>query len=1300
MLNVPAALWPYLLSKEFRPVEVYEIEAFAGRSILRYSSQDITWGGNAYTGLAVERSSIKQAMEFRIPDCTLTFSNVQNTLRAHLTPTDTLTGARLTVRLVMRDSGGSVMTDSVVIFRGRIEPPKQISETEFQLSAVGILDGAGVEAPTRRLAVWCGWQYANLGAFDGNGHCSYQYNAKASGAGAASTALTLGSTTAVGAGTNSKALTTAAASNFKNGDWIKIGTNDPVTIIGGGGTTSLVLLNECTWTNGQAVVPYIADGSSIQIGGGAAVTVNSGGGTASLTLSAARTWSNLDTVRHADCPNRSRGECEARGMLHRFGGHPGVAGTARTGRKQLYFRHTRTGDVIVGGTGFGSPLKMTGDAGTPFAAPDKPVAALYGRRRFSPRIIEKSTTQSAYNVKTQATSFHSLSVGEIDSVVRYWLEDKLGVDQFGYIGWVSGDKTWGIYYRPGSVGVADEESVAEYVSDKTTQLRSQNIDYRSFAQIAYSEEAYLILIQATGSARDESMLTVDVKGIKIQKYDAAGATSGGLVWSESPIWQAVDWTAKDYGLGLTASDIDFAVTKPEADYGEVLITGTEASTTVTVAAGSATKTCWVKSTEGLICGRRVDVNGVANTVESIQTDTKFTLGTAVTQSVGHTVLQRPQRFESHLYIDNVDRGTNWLKAILASCRGYVTYDNGKVQFRIERNHVIERLSDGGFETWASSTDLTAGTETISASNTINREASIIHGGTYSLKLHRGASGNLNERVTLGTIEPGRWYRIAGYDYGGSAGLTNAAQIRIYNATTAKYLNADGITWQAGSTAAITNTPANGAWTQRELTFLADPAGASTDTVYVYFVHNETTPVNGDVYFDDFSLRGPYAGDFRETTTANVMGWKAGSFRWSIDKKDRETNRVSVRFNNESGYFGDDEAVANDFTHQQTHPVKTKNIDAPSICDRDQAMRLAKLILAKLRTLGPGCEFVASPAGLALQPGDVLLVSHTVPSWTCKEQRVTELETIGMPEDDEHFTRVRTEEYLESIYQDGGAVQFTFPPQTEAAVLVTVARNAGGVLDLTFDLSDPTYAVASWEIYMSDTTGFTPDASTLIGSSTSSRFTYTAQVDELDVLRYFVVIAVTDRGELVSSEFSTTIFRAEPPVTGGYSNNFQYPTTIQSVDPGIGTNAYVNETAGAATVAKINDASDSTYLTGFSSATAGVKDGNDSSIRYHSFGAGTGKTGRPYVRGNRVVTGPTAYSHVRYYYTLDRTAGSPTWVLWQEVTSDVIADYYGPELTGVDYSKLSIRCRTYSDNGGLLDRDVTDFNYTVAFDEKA
>ena len=1247
MLTVPTATWPYLLAQRLRPVEVYEIAAFAGRSALYYASHDLTWGGHDYVGLAVERTPIKDAMALQVPDCEIAFSNVVNTLRQHLDPTDTLTGARITVRILFRDAANALLSDSLVRFVGTIEPPSRITETDFTVRVVGLLDGGGKELPARRLAMTCAWQYANKGAFDGSGECTYQSNTTANGAGTATTALVL-----------------TAASTFANGDLI-------------------------------------------QIGGGSEVAISAGGGTVNVTLASARTWSNGATVRYAQC-DRSRTACTKRARLYRFGGFPASASMARLSTVREPRDDARWNWKS-------RPIKEF--LLNSFADPTVPVPILYGRRRVTPIVIETGR----YLLPTNGgvvVRFLVWSEGQVDAngdVLRYYADGVIGVDVV-----TAGEKTSGIFFRVGGGGIDDIETVGEYAASPSAQPRTQNTDYLSLAAVPYSGLAYVIhRFQVALFSDALPPIDVDGKGLIVIPY-AADGTPGAAAWSPSPVWQFVDlcMSAK-HGLGLAASDFDFAAAKESADYAATLITATEASTTVKTAQGSAATACFVVSSEGFIEGRRVDVNGNANTVDRVIGDDQIKLGTAVTQSVGHTVVQRPERFESHIYMTDSDAGISWLKNFLTSCRGFVTYDAGKVQFRIERGTCASRVLNGLFELWSSSTvadnwDFNSGSST----ETMNRDASVKHSGAYSCRLDRTGGANYAgpQTVAITGLEPGRWYRVEYWHKQDALGIGNANRCVIHNDTRNIDCDADGLTW--GASLNLVNAEGATAFTRYEATFKIREDFALTDTYTLRFAPYFTA--GHSIWIDDVIFRGPYAGDFREFTTALNMGWREGSFVWSLDRKDRETNRVALRFQNESARFGTDEAAADDFTHQQTHQIKTLNLTCNAIADRDQARRIANFQLAKRRQLGTGCEFVGAPASLALQPGDVILVSHTVPSWVCKEQRVIETEVLGLGDADEHFVIVRTEDYQESIYSDVGSAQSNTPARPTPTITVSVRGHTGGVLDLSWVADASLVAALYFRIHSSATAGFTPDPTNMIGQTSSTHFVYTASQQELGTLRYYRVLAMTDYGAIQSAEFSTTIYagtNVAPNLIVGsdfndatlwddggsgsaYTDNFQFPTALTSPDSLAA--AYKNETGGAATVAKINDASDdASYLAGHATATAGTSDGNDADIRYHSFGAGTGETGRPMVRGKRIGVKAATLGVVDYYYTLDRTAGTPTWVLWLTIpyTDNQLATRYGPELTGIDYTKFAMRNRTRMLTGGTSDRDIFDYNMAAAFDEK-
>jgi hypothetical protein len=758
-----------------------------------------------------------------------------------------------------------------------------------------------------------------------------------------------------------------------------------------------------------------------------------------------------------------------------------------------------------------------------------------------------------------------------------------------------------------------------------------------------------------------------------------------------------------HGIGLAASDLDFSVIKPEADYADEYISGTEAQTTIAVSQASPTVVCKVRSSEGFTVGRRVDVNFVANTCAAVVSDNEITLGTAVTQTINQIVRQIPRRFEAHLLIDSVAPAIRWIERILAACRGYITYDAGRIQLRIERDTVKERLPNGDFELWSSSTNADSWTEDIAAGGlTVNRDGTIKSGGSFSLRLDRTVEstfGGVYQSVT--GLEPGRWYRITFQHKQDALGIGTACRLFILNVTKGLYLDADGITW--GTSRRVIDQEGATAFTQYEVTFKVREDFALTDAIRFALTPNFTA--GHSVWYDDVHVRGPYAGDFREFTTGLNMGWAENTFRWSLDSKDRETNRVSVRFLNQSGRFGDDEVAANDFVHQRRHYVKTKEINGDCFSDRDQAARICQLELAKIRQLGPGCEFLGTPAALALQPGDVILVSDTVPGWSCKEQRVLQTEVDGLGKDTEHFVTVRTEDYLESVYPDTGPPQQSLPIRPSTVLTVTVVRHTGSVLELAWSIDTDVSAALYFRIHSSATPGFAPNHLNMIGQTSANGFVYTAAESEIEEVRYYRVVAVTDYGPgTMSAEFTATIFAVDYDATDGThgennaDGNMIYDSDFQGTEfqdgttkngDGWLTNSNVAYTDRDATVnltpsggyaangsdlaftspANAYDNNLTTYAVGTATWINISSNDNVASVRY-GFAAGT-RTGRVKLRGK---LGGSGFGYVQLRYSVSGTGGP--WINFAQPLSTTDTDYVGPRLVGQNMANFFIEAIVY------------------------
>jgi len=100
----------------------------------------------------------------------------------------------------------------------------------------------------------------------------------------------------------------------------------------------------------------------------------------------------------------------------------------------------------------------------------------------------------------------------------------------------------------------------------------------------------------------------------------------------------------------------------------------------------------------------------------------------------------------------------------------------------------ELLTDGGFENWTSATDLTSWDEFVAGTSTVNRESSIVHGGTYACRLDISAGGDLAQIARLGGTIAGGWYRSSVWVRSDLAtqfvvGLAGVAEIFLSTGTT-------------------------------------------------------------------------------------------------------------------------------------------------------------------------------------------------------------------------------------------------------------------------------------------------------------------------------------------------------------------------------------------------------------------------------------------------------------------------------------------------------------------------------------
>jgi len=918
------------------------------------------------------------------------------------------------------------------------------------------------------------------------------------------------------------------------------------------------------------------------------------------------------------------------------------------------------------------------------ADPQQSIPLLYGRRRFAGRLIEQGLR--SWGGVQQRFAVYILCEGPIDSVVRYYMDGQVQGDVV-----TGGIKKIGIFYRVGAVGVDDDETVGEYNADPTTQLRAQNRDFRSSTGTTNSETAYAILVweNTPDAAEAPQQVAFDIKGLKVQKYTSSGAVDGSPVWSENPAWQLVDLFLSDkHGRGLQLGDVDFAVTLPSATYIEASIASTEARTTVSTTQAVATTTCLVASSEGFVAGRSLTIAGTPNTCDFVVSDVEIRLGSPTTQTSGQAVVQQPPRLACNLLKD--DRGDvgETIAAILDTSRLFLTYDAGKVQIRCERDHCFDQLLDGALEIWSSSTNLTNWTEVLFTGNTVNRDSSDKYEGGFSVRIDRGEAANYTGiEQSLTGLQPGAWYMVRlAHKTTVGAGSTSM-RLHIRNETKNLDLSPDGITWAAPTVDAIADVGAS-IWTEWAMLFRTKAEFASSDTYKI-----RLAPYFGaghSVWFDAVQLYGPIAGHFADVASAtrdevgytNAMGILEGTFEWATEGKNREVNRVAVRFVNEGGDVGPDEVEVNDFPDQiEKGRVVTLRLSLDGVADRDQAYRLGAWQLAKARTYETGARLGVGPAGLAIQPGDVILVTHAVPGWSMAPKRVTKKSVMGLGSQDELCVALEVEDYVEAVYADLGPSTRGIPARPTPVLTLTVVASTAQRVELSWQFDDAGYMVSRYVLHRSKVSSFTPNRRTGIAITTDAFFTYHAQRTEIGDTLYFLVEAVTDRGTIRSGEAAAFVsatgsddmdpggdegLDAVNLVFGGdFDDAADWTSSAAGTESAVAPNSSTGDWTNPA------NAYDGTPGTvGAADGTVAEANSEDETSHTQTFSwASATKIGRVRLRARRVAGSGTIGGTFKAYYSVN-SGGSYT--QFAQVVGTVNADYYSADLGSVALGNFRVR----------------------------
>lgn len=407
-------------------------------------------------------------------------------------------------------------------------------------------------------------------------------------------------------------------------------------------------------------------------------------------------------VTYSEC-KRTYGDCvlrgtTARGNTHRYAGFratkawEAVAGTpyyktVGYGWLAQYADHgARTAAELIGA------ITMAGQdhLNEKKIFDDAPIAVIYGRKSLKLQPIETHFTKFAtdatiYSNTEWLTTFFAIGMGEIDSVRSFFTDD----------GFINHDPTNGvaIHWHPGFIGEDDRWKQSDQVAVMATQkVNNQKRDFRTNTDTAYSRVAYAILQLKKSDTRvtqgdPESFLQLwaDIKGKKVQKYDAKGRTVGSPVWSRNPIWQFIDLLLDTvYGAGLSRELIDWETMYRSALVCDETITSSEAQTKTLSYADSTVHD--VVSVAGFAPEMPCLVNQVANkviNVDPINQRLFFETTVSTLPTNKFTVVGTPARYTCDLVMNKKGGLSAAFDDILGSCRGYIVYDGGKLGVEVE-----------------------------------------------------------------------------------------------------------------------------------------------------------------------------------------------------------------------------------------------------------------------------------------------------------------------------------------------------------------------------------------------------------------------------------------------------------------------------------------------------------------------------------------------------------------------------------------------------------------------------------------
>ncbi len=305
-----------------------------------------------------------------------------------------------------------------------------------------------------------------------------------------------------------------------------------------------------------------------------------------------------------------------------------------------------------------------------------------------------------------------------------------------------------------------------------------------------------------------------------------------------------------------------------------------------------------------------------------------------------------------------------------------------------------------------------------------------------------------------------------------------------------------------------------------------------------------------------------SGHFTDVSFNSGYGIVRDSFTWNTKEssRDRDLNRVVVRFISTESDVGEDEGIATNWTNVAADGMREKILVLDSVSNIDQAKRLADLELKRVQDLKTGARFDVGPVGLLMQPGDKILVTHDVPGWSAVEKRIVQTEKNFINRLDS-LVRITVEDYSGSIY--GVAATDLVQSQQPPSLIVTLSSDLGrdGRVRLHW-VTNVRARVSRWDVYKSDNPFEINPVGVIVAHprfrvatlpSGVMNYTYEAEPSEMEQLLYFVVAARVELGDAVSNQLAirpSDIGSRSIPINLVHGGDFQDPIDWEVIDPTI------------------------------------------------------------------------------------------------------------------------------------------------------